>query len=248
MNLSWRVSPNFHWWIVLGLWAEHEFLPCVWKRENKGPAGQLVRPNPQSFHQNTEPHTLYLHQFIPHLLRLWFQIRIKDLFRTDQYWRWRVREPGLLYQAFYDWVLNDMLMGFSPHTVCSERFMRLPVVLYRICVSVLWERCNELMLEICRLLWVFSFSFQALLLTFSGTLSVVELLCIPGEIISTTLAASFDLTTRMTCYYFWGGSLNYLHLYMSNNCTEGTEHLEDIMFKWMGTDNKDKEVLFLKVT
>lgn len=136
-------------------------------------------------------------------------------------------------------------MGFSPHTVCSERFMRLPVVLYRICASVLWERCNELMLEICRLLWVFFFSFQALLLTFSGILSVVKLLRIPGEIISTTLAVPFDLTFRRTCYYFWGGSPNYLHLYMSNNYKE---LLEDIMFKWMGTNNEDKEVLCLKVS
>lgn len=246
MNPRWRVSSNFHWWVVLGLWAEHELLPCVWQTENKGPPGRLVHPNPQSFHQNIEPHTLYLHQLLLHLLRLWFQIR--TFFHTDQYGRWQLRKAGLLYQAFYDWGSNDMLMGFSPHTVCLERFMRLPVVLYRICASVLWERCNELMLETCRLLWVFSFSFQALLLTFSGIPSVVELLCIPGEIISTTLAVPFDLTTRMTCYYFWGGSLNYLHLYISNNWTEGTEHLEDIMLKWMGTNNKDKEVLCLKVT
>lgn len=46
---------------------------------------------------------------------------------------------------------------------CSERFMRRAVVLYRICASVLRERCNEVMLEICSLLWEFFLSFQPLL-------------------------------------------------------------------------------------
>lgn len=170
MNLRWRISHNFHCCIPLGHWSEHGLLLYVWQRENKHPPGWLGQPNPQSFHQNIEPHTLYLHWFLLHLLRLWFQLTIMDLFHTDQYGRWRARKPGLLYQAFYDLGSNDMLMGFSPHTVCSGRFMRLAVVLYRICASVLWERCNELMLEICRLLWVFFFSFQALLLTFSGIL------------------------------------------------------------------------------
>lgn len=96
---------------------------CVWQRENK-PAW-LVQPNPQSFHQNIKPHAFYLHWFLLHLLRLWFQLMIKDLFHTDQYGRWRVRKPGLLYQAFYDLGSYDMLMGFSPHTVCSGRFMPL---------------------------------------------------------------------------------------------------------------------------
>lgn len=72
-------------------------------------------------------------------------------------------------------------------------------------------------------------------MTFSGILSVVELLCIPREIMSTTLPVSFDLTIRMACCYFCGGLLNYLHLYISNNCTEGTELLEDIMFRETGT-------------
>lgn len=114
-------------------------------------------------HQNTEPHYLHLHWC---LLRLWFQPRIKNPSHWDQYEKWRVWKPVLLYQAVYDLGSNDMLMGFSPHTVCSGRFMRFAVVLYRICVSVLWERWNELMLEICKLLWVFFFSFQTLLLTF----------------------------------------------------------------------------------
>lgn len=103
-------------------------------------------------HQNTEPHYLHLHWC---LLRLWFQPRIKNPSHWDQYEKWRVWKPVLLYQAVYDLGSNDMLMGFSPHTVCSGRFMRFAVVLYRICVSVLWERWNELMLEICKLLWVF---------------------------------------------------------------------------------------------
>lgn len=196
MNRRWRIPSNFHWWIACRHWTEHE---CVWQRENKRPPGWLVQPNLQSFHQNTEPYSLYLHRFLLHLLSLWFQPRIKDRFHTDQYGRWRIRELGLLYQALYDSGSNDMLMGFSPHTVCSGRFMCLAVVLYRICASVLWERCNELMLEICRLLWVFFFSFQALLLTFSGILSVVELLCIPAEI----MLATFPLVVWsiwVTCY------------------------------------------------
>lgn len=155
MNRRWTINSNFHWWIACRQWTEHE---CVWlERENKRPPGWLVQPNLQSFHQNTEPYSLYLHRFLLHLLRLWFQPRIKDRFHTDQYRRWRIRELGLLYQALYDSGSNDMLMGFSPHTVCSGRFMRLAVVLYRICASVLWERCNELMLEICRLCGYFSF-------------------------------------------------------------------------------------------
>lgn len=150
--------------------------------KNKGLPLWLAQPNPLSFHQRIEPHTSYLHWFILHLL-----LSAPDQGPyTDQYGRWRVRKVELLHQAFYDLGSNDKLMGFSPHTVCSGRFMRLAVVLYRICASVLWERCNELMLEVCRLLWVFFFSFQALLLTFSGILSVVELLCIPGGIMSTT--------------------------------------------------------------
>ena len=63
--------------------------------------------------------------------------------------------------------------------------------------------------------WVFFFSFQARLLTFSGILSVVELLCIPGEITLTTLPALFDLTIRMiVLLLFLWRLLNYLHLYI----------------------------------
>lgn len=180
MKRKFRIQSNFHWWVPCRHWTEHE---CDIEKTN---IQQADESNLQSFHQNTEPYSLYLHRFLLHLLRLWFQPRIKDRFHTDQYGRWRIRILGLLYQALYDSGSNDMLLGFSPHTVCSGRFMRLAVVLYRICASVLWERCNELMLEICRLLWVFFFSFQALLLTFSGILSVVELLCIPGEILLAT--------------------------------------------------------------
>lgn len=223
MNSIWTL--NWTWLLV-----------CVWQKENKGPPGWLAQPNPQNFHQKIEPHTLYLHWFLLHLQRLWFQLRTKDLFHSDQYGRWRVGEPGLLYQAFLDSGSNDMLMGLSPHTVCSGRFMRLAVVLYRICVSVLWERCNELMLEICRLLWVFFFSFQALLLTFSGILSVVELLCIPGEITSTTLPASIHLTVEMACCYSWLAEL------------PAPLHLEDITFKGMGAnDNELALVVCVKI-
>lgn len=77
-------------------------------------------------------------------------------------------------------------------------------------------------------------------MTFSGILSVVELLCIPEEIMSTTLPVSFDPTITMTCCYFCGAEL---HLYRSNNCTEGTELLEDIVFRGIGMNKKDKGTL-----
>lgn len=64
-------------------------------------------------HQNTEPHYLHLHWC---LLRLWFQPRIKNPSHWDQYEKWRVWKPVLLYQAVYDLGSNDMLMAFSPHT------------------------------------------------------------------------------------------------------------------------------------
>lgn len=147
------------------------FFLCVWQRENKCHPGWFVRPNPQNFHQReTQSHTLFIYtDFFSICQGSGFSSESRNLFHTDQYGRWWFRKPGLLYQACYDSGSNDMLMGFSPHTVCSGRFMRLAVVLYRICASVLWERCSELMLEICRLLWVFFFSFQALLLTFLGS-------------------------------------------------------------------------------
>lgn len=134
--------------------------------------------------------------------------------------------PGL-----HDLGSNDMLMGFSPHTVCSGRLMCLTVVLYRICVSVLWERCNELMLETCKLLWVFFFSFQALLLTSLLGSFVFELLCIPAEIRLASSPLLFDPIFRTSCYYSSCGSLNYLLFHMSHNYTEGAELLESIIFK-----------------
>lgn len=51
------------------------------------------------------------------------------------------------------------------------------------------------------------------------------------RIISATLPVLFDLTIIMTYYYFCGGLLNYLHLYISNHCAEGTQLLEDFMLK-----------------
>lgn len=124
---------------------------------------------PQNFDQNTELQSFNLLWFLFHLLRLWFQHRIKDRFHTDQYGRWRRRKPALFYQPFNDLGSNDMLMGFfSPHTVCPGRFIHFAVVLYRICASVQWERCDELMLETRRLLWVFFCSFQAVLQTILG--------------------------------------------------------------------------------
>lgn len=160
MNLIWRIPPNFLSFL-LRHWTEHELLLCVWQRQNKCLAGWLVPP---IISIKTQSHTLLIYT---DFFSIWlcFQHRIRDLFHTDQYERWRVWKPGLLCQSFNDLGSNDMLMCFSPHTVCSGRFMRLAVVLYRIRASVLWERCSELMLEICRLLWVFFFSFQALLLT-----------------------------------------------------------------------------------
>lgn len=152
-------------------------------------------------HQNTEPHYLHLHWC---LLRLWFQPRIKNPSHWDQYEKWRVWKPVLLYQAVYDLGSNDMLMGFSPHTVCSGRFMRFAVVLYRICVSVLWERWNELMLEICKLLWVFFFSFQTLLLTFFFRGSfVLNDFAFPDKYSTLPrLFFFFHLTIRWMYYYF----------------------------------------------
>lgn len=152
-------------------------------------------------HQNTEPHYLHLHWC---LLRLWFQPRIKNPSHWDQYEKWRVWKPVLLYQAVYDLGSYDMLMGFSPHTVCSGRFMRFAVVLYRICVSVLWERWNELMLEICKLLWVFFFSFQTLLLTFFFRGSfVLNDFAFPDKYSTLPrLFFFFHLTIRWMYYYF----------------------------------------------
>lgn len=96
--------------------------------------GDLSSPTPR-VSIKTQSHTLFIYtDFFPICC---FQLRIKVLFHTDQYGRWRARKPGLLYQACYDSGSNDMLMGLSPHTVCSGRFMRLAVVLYRICASVL---------------------------------------------------------------------------------------------------------------
>lgn len=152
-------------------------------------------------HQNTEPHSLHLHWC---LLRLWFQPRIKNPSHWDQYEKWRVWKPVLLYQAVYDLGSNDMLMGFSPHTVCSGRFMRFAVVLYRICVSVLWERWNELMLEICKLLWVFFFSFQTLLLTFFRGSFVLNDFAFPDKYLTLPrlFFFFFHLTIRWMYYYF----------------------------------------------
>lgn len=95
--------------------------------------------------------------------------------------------------------------GFQPpHTVCSGRFMRFAVVLYRICVSVLWERWNELMLEICKLLWVFFFSFQTLLLTFFRGSFVLNDFAFPDKYstLPRLFFCFFHLTIRWMYYYF----------------------------------------------
>lgn len=184
-------------------------------------------------HQNTEPHYLHLHWC---LLRLWFQPRIKNPSHWDQYEKWRVWKPVLLYQAVYDLGSNDMLMGFSPHTVCSGRFMRFAVVLYRICVSVLWERWNELMLEICKLLWVFFFSFQTLLLTFFFRGSfVLNDFAFPDKYSTLPrLFFFFSSNNQMNVLLFLPWLPNDLHLWMSNDCTGGRGLLEKIIFKHMG--------------
>lgn len=184
-----------------------------------------MQPNPENFRQNIEPHTLYLHWFLLHLLSLWFKLRIKDPFYTDQYGRWRVRKLGLLYQALYDLGSNNMVMGFSPHMVCSERFMRLAVVLYRICASVLWKRCNELMLEICRLLWVFFFSFQALLLTFFWDPFCCWITLHSWRNNVGLASVIWSNSLSVTSYYFCGGLLNYPYLYLSNNCAEAKDYV-----------------------
>lgn len=57
---------------------------------------------------------------------------------------------------------------------------------------------------------------------FFGIRSVVELLCIPTEILATTLAVWFDLTTKMTCYYSEGALLNYICTFMCVIITQGT--------------------------
>lgn len=59
---------------------------------------------------------------------------------------------------------------------------------------------------------------------FFGILSVVELLCIPGEILWTTLAVWFDLTTKMTYYYFGGALLNYICTFMCVIITQGVKN------------------------
>lgn len=190
-----------------------------------------VSPRRDCANQNTEPHSLNLNLvwFLFHPLGLWFQHRIKDFFHPDQYGRWRVRKPGLLYQSFNDLGSSDMLMGLSPHTVCSGRFMRLAVVLYRICASELWERCNELMLEICRPLWVFFFSFQALLLTFSGILFCcwISLHSWRNNVGHIGSVVWSNNQNGMLLFLWWLAELS------------APLHVEYIMFKQMRNNNKD---------
>lgn len=128
--------------------------------------------------------------------------------------------------------------GFQPHTVCSGRFMRFAVVLYRICVSVLWERWNELMLEICKLLWVFFFSFQTLLLTFFRGSFVLNDFAFPDkysrQLCQGCWGFFFSSNNQMNVLLFLPWLPNDLHLWMSNDCTGGRGLLEKIIFKHMG--------------
>lgn len=213
------------------------------KKQTKVLQGDWSTPAPR-VSIKTERHTRFIYtDFFSICWVSGFTSGSRTFFHRDQYGRWRLRKPGLLYQAFYDLGSNDMLMGLSPHTVCSERFMRLPVVLYRICASVLWERCNELMLEICRLLWVFFFSFQALLLTFFWDPFCCWI----------TLHSCWNTRNHIGSVV-WSNNQNdmllfrgcltelYLHLYVCNN------HTGDIMFKWTGNNNANEEALCLKIT
>lgn len=129
---------------------------CSWLRQKKQLRCILPMCGPvQCFDWDEVDSSVYF-------IRSGFILVSESLFFTDQYGRWRLRKLELLYQTLRDLGSNDILMGFSPHAVRSQRFMRLAAVLWRICVSALRERCSELMQEICELLWVFFISFQAL--------------------------------------------------------------------------------------
>lgn len=136
--------------------------------------------------QNTKPRTLNLHWFLFHLPRLCFQRNIKELFLCVQI---NMRDGWFGPTSPVPQWFGIKWHGFRPpHGPARGDLCVVLWFLYRICASVQWERCNELMLETRRLLWVFFFSFQALLLTlfsffllFPGILSLVELLCIPGR-------------------------------------------------------------------
>lgn len=186
---------------------------CLTKRKQVHP-GDWSSPTPR-VSIKTQIHKLFIDtDFLSICCGSGFRSGSRTIFSNRSIWEMAVP----LYQASCDLGSNDKLTGFGPHTVCLERFMLLPVVLYRICASVLWERCNELMLEICRLLRVFFFSFQALLLIFFlGSFLLLNFFA---------FLEKWSLTIIMTCYYFWGASLNYQHPCMSYS---GTEPLEDII-------------------
>ena len=162
------------------------FFLCVWQRENKCHPGWFVRPNPQNFHQNTEPHTLYLHWFLLHLSRLWFQLRIKEPFPYRSIWEMVVQKTGATLPGLLWFGIKWHAYGFQPpHGLFRE--------IYAPCCGFIQDMCVCAMRKV---QWAHAGNMQAFVgiflffpgspFDFSGILSFVESLCIPEEIMSAT--------------------------------------------------------------
>lgn len=119
----------------------------AWQKEDKRPPGWLVPPGLNNFYRK-QSHTLLIYTdffsicwgsgFNTASRTFFIQINMGDGGLGKKKKRKKERpyftSPSMIWdQMTCPWV-------FSPHTTCSGRFMRLAVVLYRICASVLREK------------------------------------------------------------------------------------------------------------
>lgn len=168
-----------------------------------------------NFYQNTEPHTLNLHWFLFHLALLSTQNQGSFPYRSI--WEMAGLKTGATLPVLQWFGIKWHAHVFQPpHGLFGEIYAPCCGFIQDTCVcamrKVQWAHAGNMQAFVGIFLFFPGAAFDSLFFFLSGILSVVELLCIPGEITAATLLVSFDLAIRMACYYFCGGLLNYLHL------------------------------------
>lgn len=104
----------------------------TWQMRTQTSTRLACLAQPPNFYQNTEPHSFNLQWFLSHLLGLWFQHRIKDIFIQINMGDGRLENRHCFTS---DLGSNVMLMGFfsPPHGPFGE--------IYALCCGFIQDMC-----------------------------------------------------------------------------------------------------------